>query len=65
VRHLALVDDARAAMERAAQALADGATEELVLTDLTRARQALEEVTGRRTSGDVLEEIFKRFCIGK
>jgi len=65
VRHLALVDDARAAMERAAQALADGATEELVLIDLTRARQALEEVTGRRTAGDVLEEIFKRFCIGK
>jgi tRNA modification GTPase len=65
VRHLALVDDARASMERAADALADGATEELVLIDLTRARRALEEVTGRRTSGDVIDEIFRRFCIGK
>ena len=65
VRHLTLIDDARASVESAAGALAQGATEELVLTDLTRARRALEEVTGRRTSSDVIDEIFRRFCIGK
>jgi tRNA U34 5-carboxymethylaminomethyl modifying GTPase MnmE/TrmE len=33
--------------------------------DLTEARQRLEEVTGVRTSEDVLRAIFERFCIGK
>ena len=65
VRHLALVDEARDAMDTAARAMAAGATEEVVLADLSRARRALEEITGRRTSGDVLEAIFQKFCIGK
>ena len=65
VRHLALVDFARAAVETAERNLAAAATEEVIVPDLTSARRALEEVTGRRTSQDVLEEIFKRFCIGK
>jgi tRNA modification GTPase len=38
VRHLALVEDARDSVARAARALVDGVTEELVLTDLGRAR---------------------------
>ncbi len=41
------------------------ASEELVLADITDARHALEEVTGKRTSEDVLRRIFERFCIGK
>ena len=65
IRHLALVDEARDAMETAAKAMAAAATEEVVLADLSRARRALEEVTGRRTSADVLEHIFSKFCIGK
>ena len=36
-----------------------------MLTDLQDARAALEEVTGKRTSEDVLRHIFSRFCIGK
>ena len=39
--------------------------EEFVLTDLQDARAALEEVTGKRTSEDLLRHIFSRFCIGK
>jgi tRNA modification GTPase len=65
VRHITLVDDARASVEQAREALAAGATEELVLADLTRARQALEQITGRRTADDLLAHIFARFCIGK
>jgi tRNA modification GTPase len=65
IRHLALVQDARDSVVRAAQALTDGVTEELVLTDLGRARAALEEITGRRTVDDLLIHIFTRFCIGK
>jgi len=65
VRHLALVDEAREAIERAAAGLAAGATEELVLTDLGRARRVLEEITGRRSTDDLLAHIFARFCLGK
>jgi tRNA modification GTPase len=68
VRHAALLDRAHAAMRRAADALdAPGGpvAEEFVLTDLQDARAALEEVTGKRTSEDLLRHIFSRFCIGK
>ena len=65
VRHLALVEASREAIAGAQQALAAGATEELVLTDLGRARRALEEITGRRTTEDLLDRIFSRFCLGK
>jgi tRNA modification GTPase len=64
-RHLALVEAALDAMSRAEAALADGATEELVLTDVAAARRALEEITGRRTTDDLLTHIFARFCLGK
>jgi len=68
IRHIALVERARAALVRAREAAAvDGGSmpEEFVLADLQDARGALEEVTGRRTSEDLLTHIFERFCIGK
>jgi tRNA modification GTPase len=67
IRHIALVERARAALRRARSALDAGRSmpEEFVLADLLDARAALEEITGRRTSEDVLEHIFARFCVGK
>ena len=68
VRHAELLARARAALRRAGEAVeAPGGpiAEEFVLTDLQDARAALEEVTGKRTSEDVLRHIFARFCIGK
>jgi tRNA modification GTPase len=65
VRHLALVDIAIDAVRLALHSVKSGATEELVLAELTRARDALEEITGRRTTDDLLRHIFTRFCIGK
>jgi tRNA modification GTPase len=68
VRHVALVERAQAALKRAlAAAAADGGalSEEFVLADLSDARAALEEVTGRRAPDQLLEHIFSKFCIGK
>jgi tRNA U34 5-carboxymethylaminomethyl modifying GTPase MnmE/TrmE len=69
VRQIALVERANAALARArAAALADdGASlsEEFVLADLSDARAALEEISGRRAPEDLLEHIFSKFCIGK
>jgi len=64
-RHLTLVDRARAALARGAEAIDEGATEEMVLVELSAARAALEELTGRRTTDDVLAYVFARFCVGK
>ena len=68
VRHAALLERAREALRDAGDAIeaAGGpVAEEFVLTDLQAARAALEEVTGKRTSEDLLRHIFSRFCIGK
>lgn len=65
VRQLSLVERARQALLRATGVAAPGSHEELVLADLHEARAALEEVTGKRSSEDLLHEIFGRFCIGK
>ena len=68
VRHIALVERAGDGLRRArAAALEEGGSlsEEFVLADLQDARAALEEITGRRAPGDLLEHIFSRFCIGK
>jgi tRNA modification GTPase len=68
VRHIALVDRAHRALTRArAAALADGVAlpEEFVLADLSEARAAFEEISGRRAPDDLLEHIFSKFCIGK
>jgi tRNA modification GTPase len=76
VRHETLLREAReslaraiANIEQASPSTALGAnemaSEELVLADIADARHALEEVTGKRTSEDLLRRIFERFCIGK
>jgi tRNA modification GTPase len=65
VRHVDLLTSARMALDRALGAARTGTPEEFVLADLNEARRRLEEVTGARTSDDVLHEIFARFCIGK
>ena len=65
LRHIGLMERARSALGAAREAAAAGAAEEFVLADLGRARSAFEELTGRRTSEDVLRHIFERFCIGK
>jgi tRNA modification GTPase len=68
VRHETLLRQAHEAMVRTVAALDDrggDVSEELVLADVAEARHALEEVTGRRSTEDLLRCIFERFCIGK
>jgi tRNA modification GTPase len=65
LRHLDLVDEARGSLARALTSLREGATEELVLTDLGAARRSLEDIAGRRAPDDLLRHIFARFCVGK
>jgi tRNA modification GTPase len=38
---------------------------EFVAMDIREAMSALDDITGKTTSPDVLNHIFNRFCIGK
>ncbi len=67
-RHLELLERAEVALVTAQETVsgAGGAlSEEFVLADLQVARSCLEEISGRRSSEDLLAHIFERFCIGK
>ena len=66
VRHITLIEKARARLATAEQVVAVGDTpEEFVLADLQAARAQLEEIVGARTSEDLLRHIFEKFCVGK
>jgi tRNA modification GTPase len=65
LRHVDLLTRAREALGRAASAAAAHVPEEFVLADINEARGLLEEITGARTSDDLLGHIFASFCIGK
>ncbi len=64
-RHIVLLERGRAAIDRAITALEAEVPEEFPLLDLQEAAHALQEITGKRTSDDLLHHIFARFCIGK
>jgi tRNA modification GTPase len=65
IRHATLLERARTGLDRACQAIAQTVPEEFPLIDLQEAIAALQEITGRRTTDDLLQRIFERFCIGK
>jgi tRNA modification GTPase len=65
VRHAGLLEKAREALMRASAALESEISEEFPLLDLQEASVALQEITGQRTTDDLLRHIFQRFCIGK
>ena len=62
-RHIQSIEDARAALDRAREGLADGA--ELLAIELREALDALGAILGQVTPDDVLGRIFSSFCIGK
>jgi len=65
VRHTTLLERAKESLARAAAALESEVSEEFPLLDLQEAGAALQEITGKRTTDDLLRNIFERFCIGK
>ena len=52
-------------MEAALQAMEEGNTPDIVLTETETAMQALGELTGSSVREDITERIFSRFCVGK
>lgn len=64
-RHEALLAQACDALLSAREGQATGRPPELISTDLRLALQSLSEITGEVTNEDVLDRLFKNFCIGK
>jgi tRNA modification GTPase len=60
-RHRAALEDARACLDRALRA----PLAELAAEDVRLAARALGRITGRIDVEDVLDVIFREFCIGK
>ena len=66
VRHVGLLEEARTHLGRARAAALQGyVPEEFLLVDLQEARRCFDEIVGTRTTEDLLNEVFARFCIGK
>lgn len=63
-RHRSALEACRTALQRIVSAGADGA-EDLMAEDLRLAAEALGRLTGRIDVEDVLDRIFRDFCIGK
>jgi tRNA modification GTPase len=64
-RHSAAIGRALAALRQADAALAAGLPEDLAAVDLRAAAEALGEISGETVTEDLLDTIFRNFCIGK
>ena len=64
-RHQEALTRARAATQRAIEALRADLTLELAAADLRTAMNAVGEIVGKTTTEDLLDSIFNQFCIGK
>jgi tRNA modification GTPase len=65
LRHKVALVRSEKALRDASVTLTQGHPPELVAIDLSEAREALEEIIGLINNDDILESIFKNFCIGK
>lgn len=65
LRHRTALLRAQEALNHAEASVARGLSGEFVAIDLRAAIDALGEITGAVTSDDILDRIFREFCIGK
>jgi tRNA modification GTPase len=64
-RHWEAVSRARAALGRFLDGVDQGSAPEFTALEVRDALEALGEITGETTPGEILERIFSRFCVGK
>ena len=64
-RHIALVEQALAALKEANASLYMGMPVDLVQVDITRCWQLLGEITGDAAPDELITQLFSQFCLGK
>lgn len=65
LRHFKALNSAREYLINARTSIQKKLTGEFVALDLRNAEMALDEIIGKVTSDDILNNIFTKFCIGK
>ncbi|QCQ05034.1 tRNA uridine-5-carboxymethylaminomethyl(34) synthesis GTPase MnmE [Ligilactobacillus animalis] len=64
-RHIALLEQAKAALESVLTGLDQELPVDLVQIDMTRAWELLGEITGDSYQDELLDQLFSQFCLGK
>ncbi len=64
-RHIALVEQALAALKEANNGLMMGLPVDLIQVDVTRCWQLLGEITGEAAPDELITQLFSQFCLGK
>ena len=64
-RQIQLLEKAKQALDSAVIAMENQIPTDLIVTDLYESWENLKEILGERAKEDLLDELFKRFCIGK
>ena len=64
-RHIALAERAARSLESAVHAIDAGLALDVTELDLRQALGALCEITGENASEEVIDRVFKNFCVGK
>ena len=65
LRHYEALVNARKALLKVKEGLVSGLSTEFVAQDLKDVLYHLGSITGEITSGEILKNVFGRFCIGK
>ena len=65
VRHIDLLEKARASLADASGMTAAGEALDFIEVDIRDAYDFLGEITGDTVSDDIIDEVFSRFCLGK
>ena len=64
-RHFELLSDSSAALERGLNLLRESASPEFVIAEIQDSLQFVMEVLGKRFDDEVMDRVFKEFCLGK
>jgi tRNA modification GTPase len=65
IRHKQCAEKAREKLGKGIEAYREGLSEEFALYDLRKSLDWLGQITGEVTNDEILDQIFRTFCIGK
>lgn len=65
LRHIALAREACGALERAVEAIGSGMPLDTAAIDIGEALDRLSEITGENATEEVIDRVFRDFCVGK
>ncbi len=65
IRHIEAVAKAKKILEEAYEAYASGIPADCISVDIQSALESLGEITGMTVSEEIVDKIFKEFCVGK